>query len=152
MGRERGGRNGNPLVIPGRASRSCVAAKAGEGKGIQVEKLYNVYMLASRRNGTLYAGVSNDLSRRTWEHKQGLAEGFTKKCHIHMLVCYETHTDINEAIAREKQIKGWNRVWKIKLIEERNSGWNDLFESLNSVLVELPGSPSPRSLRSLSRG
>jgi putative endonuclease len=97
-----------------------------------VQKLYYVYMLASRRNGTLYTGVSNDLARRGWEHKQGLADGFTKKHHVYMLVWYETHTDITEAIAREKQIKGWNRAWKIKLIEEHNSGWNDLFESVNS--------------------
>lgn len=96
-----------------------------------MQKLYYVYMLASRRNGTLYTGVSNDLSRRGWEHKQGLLEGFTKKYHVHLLVWYETHADINEVIAREKQIKGWNRAWKIKLIEEHNSGWNDLFETIN---------------------
>ena len=96
-----------------------------------MEKLYYVYMLASRRNGTLYIGVTNDLSRRTWEHKEGIAEGFTKKYDVHALVWYETHADINDAIAREKQLKGWNRAWKVRLIEEHNSGWNDLYEMLN---------------------
>jgi putative endonuclease len=104
---------------------------AREGKGTQVQKLYYVYMPASRRNGTLYVGVTNDLARRGWEHKRELADSFTKKHHIHILVWYETHTGINEAIAREKQIKGRNRAWKIKLIEEHNSGWNDLFETVD---------------------
>lgn len=96
-----------------------------------MEKLYTVYMLASRRNGTLYIGVTNDLSRRVSEHQQGLVEGFTKKHGVHLLVWYEVHSDINEAIAREKQLKGWNRAWKIRLVEEHNSGWNDLTEAIN---------------------
>lgn len=95
-----------------------------------MQKLYYVYMLASRRNGTLYTGVTNDIGRRVWEHKNDLVEGFTKKYGVHILVWYETHEDINTAIAREKQIKGWNRVWKLRLIEKENSGWNDLFEKL----------------------
>ncbi len=77
-----------------------------------MEKQYAVYMLASRRNGTLYIGVTNDLARRVWEHKNGVAEGFTKKHAIHILVWYDVFGDINEAIAREKQLKGWNRAWK----------------------------------------
>ena len=88
-------------------------------------------MLASRRNGTLYVGVTNDIARRVWEHKTGVVEGFTKKHDVHLLVWYETYGDINDAIAREKQLKGWNRAWKIRLIEEHNSGWNDLYEALN---------------------
>jgi putative endonuclease len=95
-----------------------------------VQKLYYVYMLASRRNGTLYTGVTNDIGRRVWEHKSDLVEGFTKKYGVHILVWYETHEDINTAIAREKQIKRWNRAWKIRLIEKENSGWNDLYEKL----------------------
>jgi putative endonuclease len=87
-------------------------------------------MLASRRNGTLYTGVTNDIGRRVWEHKSDLAEGFTRKYSVHILVWFETHEDINAAIAREKQIKGWNRAWKIRLIERENSGWNDLYEKL----------------------
>ena len=86
---------------------------------------YFVYMLASKRNGTLYAGVTNDLSRRAWEHKQKQVPGFTKRHGVEILVWYEVHGDINQAIAREKQIKGWNRAWKLRLIEEHNSGWND---------------------------
>jgi len=91
---------------------------------------YFVYMLASKRNGTLYAGVTNDLSRRAWEHKQKQVPGFTKRHGVEILVWYEVHGDINQAIAREKQIKGWNRAWKLRLIEEHNSGWNDLAPGL----------------------
>ncbi|HEY3776790.1 MAG TPA: GIY-YIG nuclease family protein [Rhizomicrobium sp.] len=91
---------------------------------------YYVYMLASRRNGSLYIGVTNDIMRRTWEHRNGRVEGFTKKYGVHVLVWYEVHEDINAAIAREKQLKGWNRAWKIRLIENCNSGWNDLYEKL----------------------
>ena len=83
-------------------------------------------MLASRRNGTLYTGVTNDLSRRAAEHKSKTIPGFTKQYGVDILVWYEIHGDINDAITREKQIKGWNRAWKIRLIEKDNSGWNDL--------------------------
>ena len=110
------------------------------------EHLYYVYILASRRNGTLYVGVSNDVVRRTWEHKNDLIEGFTKKYGVHILVWYELYEDINVAIAREKRLKRWNRAWKINLIEQNNSGWNDLYDRLTDkiALPELPGSPSPR--------
>jgi putative endonuclease len=91
---------------------------------------YFVYMLASKRNGTLYVGVTNDLSRRSWEHKEKQAAGFTKRYGVGILVWYEIHDDINQAIAREKQIKGWNRAWKLRLIEKDNSGWNDLAPGL----------------------
>lgn len=91
---------------------------------------YFVYMLASRRNGTLYTGVTNDLGRRIGEHKEKLIPGFTKQYDVSLLVWYQTYGDINDAIAREKQIKGWNRAWKLRLIEENNSGWNDLTTSL----------------------
>jgi putative endonuclease len=92
--------------------------------------LYYVYILASRRNGTLYIGVSNDVMRRTWEHKNDLAASFTKKYGVHVLVYYELYNDIEVAIAREKRFKKWNRAWKIRLIEKDNSGWNDLYEKL----------------------
>ena len=95
-----------------------------------MQKLYYVYMLASRRNGTLYTGVTNDIGRRVWEHKSDLVESLTKKYGVHILVWYETHEDINTAITREKQIKGWNRAWKLRLIEKEDSGWNDLYEKL----------------------
>jgi putative endonuclease len=94
------------------------------------DHLYFVYMLASRRDGTLYIGVTNDVIGRTWEHKNDIVKGFTKKYGVHILVWFERHGDINIAIAREKQLKGWNRAWKIKLIEEENSGWNDLYDKL----------------------
>ena len=90
---------------------------------------YFVYMLASRRNGTLYVGITSDLERRVGEHKEKAVPGFTKRHAVNILVWYETHDDINDAIAREKQIKGWNRVWKMRLIEKDNSGWNDLTAS-----------------------
>jgi putative endonuclease len=96
-----------------------------------VDRQYYVYMLASQRNGTLYTGVTNEIGRRTWEHKNDLIEGFTKRYGVHILVWYEVHENISAAIAREKQIKGWNRAWKIRLIEENNSGWNDLYEKLS---------------------
>jgi putative endonuclease len=87
-------------------------------------------MLASRRNGTLYVGVTNDLARRVGEHKEKVVLGLTKRYGVNILVWYEIYGDINDAIAREKQIKGWNRAWKIRLIEEGNSGWNDLTASV----------------------
>ena len=100
-------------------------------------KCYFVYMLASKRNGTLYVGVTNDVIRRTWQHKMDLVEGFTKKYGVHILVWYEIHGDINVAIAREKRLKWWNRAWRIKLIEKENSGWNDLWEKLTGeIFVE----------------
>ena len=119
------------------------------------EHLYFVYILASQRNGTLYVGVTNDLMRRTYEHKNDLIEGFTRKYGVHILVWYEAHDDIHTAIAREKCLKRWNRAWKIKLIEEYNSGWNDLYDRMMGeiALPDLPGSPSPRDTDvSLDRG
>ncbi len=91
---------------------------------------YFVYMLASKRNGTLYTGVTNNLGRRTGEHKAKGVPGFTRRYGVDILVWYEVHENINVAIAREKQIKGWNRAWKIRLIENVNSGWNDLAPGL----------------------
>jgi len=91
---------------------------------------YYVYILASKRNGTLYIGVTRDLTKRVYEHKQGLVEGFTQKYNVHRLVYFETTNDINEAIHREKCLKKWNRSWKIKLIEENNPDWKDLYGSL----------------------
>ena len=91
---------------------------------------YWVYMLASARNGTLYIGVTNDLARRAGEHKDGVVPGFTRRHGVKRLVWFEEHDQIARAIEREKQIKGWNRAWKLRLIEENNSGWNDLAESV----------------------
>ena len=91
---------------------------------------FYIYMLASRRNGTLYTGVTNDLGRRVWEHRNGYIKGFTCKYGVKRLVWFEHHQDVNEAITREKQIKRWRRDWKLNLIEETNPNWTDLFDSL----------------------
>jgi len=91
---------------------------------------YYVYILAGKRNGTLYVGVTKDLVKRCYEHKYDLVEGFTKKYQVHTLVYYETHDNAIEAIAREKQIKKWNRSWKIRLIEEMNPDWRDLYDEI----------------------
>jgi putative endonuclease len=89
-----------------------------------------VYILANNRNGTLYTGVTEDLIRRVYEHKNNLLEGFTKKYHIHMLVYYEQHGNIESAITREKRLKKWNRKWKLELIEKDNPQWRDLYEDI----------------------
>ena len=91
---------------------------------------YYVYILASKKNGTLYIGVTRDLVKRCYEHKHDLVEGFTKKYQVHTLVYYETHDSAIEAIVREKQIKKWNRNWKIRLIEEMNPDWRDLYDEI----------------------
>jgi putative endonuclease len=93
-------------------------------------KLPCVYILASRRNGTLYIGITSDLLKRVWEHKNDLVEGFTKKYGVHMLVWYESHETMESAIQREKSIKKWNREWKLALIEQSNPQWHDLFTDL----------------------
>ncbi len=93
---------------------------------------YFVYLLASRRHGTLYLGVTNNLSRRVWEHKQKIYRGFSSKYGVARLVWYELHERIDEAIAREKSLKKWRRDWKIGLIEEFNPDWLDLYSTLNS--------------------
>jgi len=92
-----------------------------------MDKAFCVYILASARNGTLYVGVTSNVLQRIWQHKEGLADGFTKKYGIGILVWYEQHDSADSAIAREKQIKKWNREWKIRLIEELNPYWNDLY-------------------------
>lgn len=92
-----------------------------------------VYILASGDRGTLYIGVTSNLPKRIYEHKNNLVEGFTQKYLVHRLVYYEVFEDIREAIKREKKLKKWNRIWKIKLIEDFNSGWKDLCEELNFI-------------------
>lgn len=89
-----------------------------------------VYILASKRNGTLYTGVTSDLIKRVWEHRNDIIEGSTKKYRVHLLVYYEFHDDMTSAITREKQIKKWNRAWKLELIEKQNPDWRDLWEEL----------------------
>jgi putative endonuclease len=91
-------------------------------------KTYYVYILAQKKNGTIYIGMTNDLIRRVYEHKSGLIEGFTKKYSISQLVYYESTEDVNDAILREKRLKKWKRQWKIDLIEKSNPDWRDLSE------------------------
>lgn len=95
-------------------------------------KTYYVYIMASRKNGTLYIGVTNDLIRRVYEHKNDLVDGFTKRYRIHKLVYYEATDSSYSAIAREKLLKKWNRAWKIRLIEKHNPDWKDLYDNLAS--------------------
>ena len=123
--------NGN--VIPAQAGIQVI------GKEANMERQPCVYLLASERNGTLYTGVTSNLLRRVWEHKQNLVEGFTHKYHINRLVWYELHETMVSAISREKAIKKWNRAWKIRVIEEKNPRWNDLYDELMN-----PGFPPAR--------
>ena len=95
-----------------------------------MEKQPCVYLLASKRNGTLYTGVTSNLIKRIWEHKNNLVEGFTSKYSVHTLVWYEIHDTMGSAIQREKAIKNWNRAWKMKMIEELNPRWRDLYTDL----------------------
>ena len=88
-----------------------------------------VYILASKRNGTLYIGVTSDLQKRVWEHKNNTVEGFTKRYGVHNLVYYELHGDMLSAISREKQMK-WNRAWKLELIAKQNPDWKDLWDDI----------------------
>jgi len=94
------------------------------------QKYYYVYIMASRPNGTLYVGVTNNIARRAYEHKMQLVPGFTKKYNVDKLVYYERFTDINDAINEEKRLKRYNRNWKKDLIEENNPDWHDLYDDL----------------------
>ena len=93
-------------------------------------KQYYVYILASKKNGTLYTGVTSDLVKRVYEHKNDLVDGFTKKYQVHSLVCFEIFQDVKEAIHREKCIKQWKRAWKIELIEKNNPNWKDCYDKI----------------------
>ena len=88
------------------------------------------YILASKKHGTLYIGVTSDLIKRIWEHKQGLVKGFSSQYNVHSLVYFDVFDDIKIAIEREKQLKNWHREWKINLIEKQNPDWADLYPSL----------------------
>ena len=121
--------------------QNVIPAKAGIKKGRPgVEKQFFVYIMASRRNGTLYIGVTSNLVQRVWLHKQGLIEGFTKKYGVKMLVYFELHQTAESAITREKQLKKWERPWKIRLIEQGNPEWRDLY----STIYVLTGFPPSR--------
>lgn len=95
-----------------------------------MEKQSYVYILASACYGTLYVGVTSNLVKRTWQHREGQADGFTRQHGVKQLVWYEIHFDILEAIKREKQIKKWNRAWKVRLIQQQNPSWRDLYDEI----------------------
>ncbi|MCP4470199.1 MAG: GIY-YIG nuclease family protein [Gammaproteobacteria bacterium] len=95
-----------------------------------MNKTYYVYILASKRNGTLYTGVTSNLINRVYQHKSDLVEPFTKKYQVHRLIYFEQHLDIHEALRREKQIKTWQRKWKLNFIEKSNPDWNDLYPEI----------------------
>ena len=95
-----------------------------------MERLSYVYILASERNGTLYIGATTDLIARVWQHKNEVVKGFTSKHAVKKLVYYEVFGDLENAFTRERQMKAWKRAWKLRLIEERNPYWNDLYESI----------------------
>jgi putative endonuclease len=120
----------SPLVSPPFNFSAALCYPFFDGKkagGAEVmERSYYVYLLANANNRVLYTGVTNNLKRRLFEHKHGLIEGFTKKYHVHKLVYFEETNDVNTAIAREKEIKGWIRAKKNALVEKENSGWSDL--------------------------
>ena len=89
-----------------------------------------VYILASKRNGTLYVGVTSNLVKRIWEHKNNMVEGFTKRYTVHRLVWYELHESMESALTREKRLKNWKRKWKLELIETKNPKWLDLYNMI----------------------
>ena len=97
-----------------------------------MDKSSYVYILASGLNGTLYIGVTSNLIKRVWQHREGLADGFSKQYGVKNLVWYEVHTDITEAIRREKQIKKWDRRWKVELIQKGNPRWRDLYAEITA--------------------
>ena len=96
-----------------------------------MEKQFFVYIMASRRDGTLYIGVTSNLAQRVWLHKQDLVDGFTNKYHVKTLVNFEPHENAESAITREKQLKKWERAWKISLIERSNPEWKDLYTTIS---------------------
>jgi len=114
------------IVMPAKAGTQHAVDMAGCATMRQA----CVYILASRRNGTLYIGVTNNIARRTWEHKSGIIEGFTKKYGVHLLVYTEFHETMPDAILREKQMKKWRRKWKLDLIERANPEWRDLYTEI----------------------
>lgn len=94
------------------------------------DKMFYVYILAKARNSTFYVGVTSDLAKRVWQHRNGVADGFTQKYGIKTLVYYEVFSDPENAILREKRLKKWNRTWKMRLIEKMNPEWKDLYDDI----------------------
>ncbi len=116
-------------VIPAEAGIQSFPSFPRRRESRNMKKFY-VYILCNKRNGTLYTGVTSDIVKRVYEHKNDLVEGFTKKYNVHHLVWYEIHESAESAIVREKQIKKWKRAWKLKIIEKENPQWIDLYKSI----------------------
>ena len=95
-----------------------------------MERRFFIYIMANKRNGTIYTGVTNNLTARVWQHKKSIREGFVSEYDLHKLVYFERHGNISSAISREKQIKKWRRKWKLQLIEKQNPEWRDLYEEI----------------------
>lgn len=95
-----------------------------------MKNLFHVYIMASKRNGTLYIGMTSDLVKRVWQHKNDQVVGFTQRYGVHDLVFFEEHDNAESAIKREKRLKKWNRAWKLRLIEEKNPQWQDLYPEI----------------------
>jgi putative endonuclease len=110
--------------------RMCHPERSEGSYLLKGDKMYYVYILTNKYNKVLYVGITNDLIRRTYEHKSNLVEGFTSKYNVHKLVYYDLTSDVMSAITREKQVKGWTRNKKIKLIESMNPGWKDLYDEI----------------------
>jgi len=120
----RNGNDGNGLEY------SSFPRKRESRISLSMPKQPAVYILSSKRHGTLYIGVTSDLVKRIWEHRNDVVEGFTKKYRVHDLVYFETHGTMESAITREKQLKKWNRAWKIELIEKHSPTWRDLWPDI----------------------
>jgi putative endonuclease len=117
-----------------------------DSQGWAVEKQPYVYLLASDRNGTLYVGVTSNLVARIWQHREHVVEGFSKRYKVTRLVWFEAHPTMESAIQREKQIKKWNRAWKVRLIDEMNPSWRDLWPDIVGLTpcVNVHGFPPSR--------
>ena len=111
----------------------CVIRHSGESRNPERETMDRqpaVYMVASKRNGTLYVGVTSNVAKRVWEHKNNVVEGFTRRYGLHRLVWYEVHETMESAIVREKRIKSWRRIWKLELIEAAHPDGEDLYDAI----------------------
>ena len=123
---------GRPPWIPACVGMTESVSPRADRPGETVEKEFYVYILASQRQGTLYIGVTSALAQRVWQHRIKAVDGFTTRYHVDQLVYFERHADAASAIQREKQLKKWRRAWKIRLIEERNPEWRDLYDEIAS--------------------
>ena len=107
-----------------------IPAQAGIQELFMIQKQACIYIMANKKNGTIYIGVTSDLPNRVWQHKNNIIDGFTKKYSIHKLVYFEPYESMKSAIEREKQMKKWKRKWKLEMIEKQNPLWEDLYENI----------------------